>query len=142
MNRWDKYFFDLCHRNAEMSKDPSTQVGAVIVRPDKTVVSMGWNGFPRGVEDQTERYEDKPTKYKMIVHAECNAILSAKEPLRGYSLYVSPLHPCADCAGMIIQSGIAQVFYQSQDRSDWDEHFKLARQMFCEAGVAVYGGGK
>jgi dCMP deaminase len=137
MNRWDKYFFDLCERNAQMSKDPSTQVGAVIVRPDRTIAAMGWNGFPRGVSDQAGRYSDKPTKYKMVVHAECNAILSAKEQLHGYVLYVSPLHPCADCAGIIIQSGIKEVAYRTQPRADWAEHFAIAATMFQEAGVYV-----
>lgn len=137
MNKWDRYFFDLCEVNAAMSKDPSTQVGAVIVRPDNTVASMGWNGFPRGVLDLQERYDDRPTKYKMTVHAEANAILSAKEPLNGYRLYVSPLHPCADCAGMIIQSGISHIVTLSSDRPDWDEHFAIAKQMFDEAGVTV-----
>lgn len=137
MDRWDQYFFDLCQRNAAMSKDPSTQVGAVIVRPDRTIASMGWNGFPRGVRDYDERYEDRSVKYKIIVHAECNAILSAREPLHGCTLYVSPMHPCANCAGMIVQAGIAEVVTLAADRPDWNEHFILAGDMFHEAGVKV-----
>ena len=137
MNRWDRLFFDLCDRVADMSKDPSTKIGAILVRPNGTVASVGFNGFPRGVLDLKERYDDRPTKYKMTVHAECNAILSANEPVKGYRLYVSPLHPCANCAGMIIQSGISSIFTKVSDRPDWDEHFTIAKQMFDEAGVSV-----
>lgn len=137
MNRWDKYFFDLCERNAAMSKDPSTKVGAVIVRPDKTIASMGWNGFPRGVDDSGDRYADRQTKYLMTVHAEANAILSSQETIRGYSLYVSPLHPCADCAGMIIQSGVKRVKYRTQHRAEWADSFRIAKTMLNEAGVEL-----
>lgn len=148
MNRWHDYFFRLCEINASMSKDPSTKVGAVIVRPDRTIASMGWNGFPRGVADTPEHYADRPTKYAMTVHAEANAILSAHEPVRGYTLYVTPLQPCANCTGLIIQSGIAKVIARiptDVDVSRWDESFKLSRQMLVDAGLSfelsVYGEG-
>jgi dCMP deaminase len=140
MNRWHDYFFGLCELNASMSKDPSTKVGAVIVRPNKTVAAMGWNGFPRDVTDDEARYADRPTKLAMTVHAEANAILSANEPIRGCTLYVTPLHPCANCAGLIIQSGIVRVVARTPvgtDLSRWEENFRLSREMLVEAGITV-----
>lgn len=109
VSKWDRRFLDMAAFVATWSKDPSTQVGAVIVRPDRTIASVGYNGFPRGVSDDDARYADRSLKYPMIVHAEMNAILSAKEPLLGYAIYVTPLAPCATCAGAIIQSGIKRV---------------------------------
>ena len=119
------------------SKDPSTQVGAVIVRPDKTIASVGFNGFPRGVDDTPGRLTDRPTKYAMTLHAEANAIVSAREPVGGYTLYVSPLHPCSNCAALIIQAGISRVVTRTDDLERWAESFALARQMFQEAGVRL-----
>lgn len=136
-NKWDERFIDIADRIASWSKDPSTKVGAVIVRPNRTLVSVGYNGFPRGVADIYERYEDKETKYQMVVHAEINAILTAAEELRGYTLYVSPLHPCPQCAAAIIQTGIARVVSRESRRLDWTERLKVSRQMFEEAGVTL-----
>lgn len=75
--RWNAYFFKLCDAAASMSKDPSTKVGAVIVRPDKTTLGPAWNGFPRGCDDGPELYADRDTKLRRIVHAEMNAVVSA-----------------------------------------------------------------
>ena len=101
MTDWDERFFALADMVGSWSKDPSTKVGAVIIRPDRTIASVGYNGFPRGVYDGPEIYEDRPRKLLRTVHAEANAILSAREPLHGYTLYVTPLHPCANCSGLI-----------------------------------------
>lgn len=133
MTSWTEYFFGLCDINASKSKDPSTKVGAVIVRPDNTIASMGWNGFPRGVPDQ---YEDREHKLLRTVHAELNAILNAREPLHGYSLYVSPLFPCSNCAAAIIQSGITTVTTRmGQPREEWLKSFSAAQDMFRYASV-------
>lgn len=130
---WDDYFFQLCDVNASKSKDPSTKVGAVIVRPDRTIASMGWNGFPRGVSDI---YEDREHKLLRTVHAELNAILNAREPLHGYTLYVSPLFPCSNCAAAIIQAGIKTVNARmGQPREEWAKSFNAAQDMFRYANV-------
>ena len=92
-SEWDKYFMDLAGLVSSKSKDPSTKVGAVVVRPDRTIAAMGYNGFPRGVLDLPERYADRPTKYSMVVHAEANAIVSAKGDLAGCKIYCTML-PC------------------------------------------------
>jgi dCMP deaminase len=94
LDKWDVRFLELANHIAQWSKDPSTKVGAVIVRPDRTICSVGYNGFPRGVDDNEERYMDRPTKYEFVVHAEANAIIHAREPLHDYILYTYPLMPC------------------------------------------------
>lgn len=138
MNKWDTRFIDLANHIAQWSKDPSTKVGAVIVRPDRSIASVGFNGFPRGVLDLEDRLSHRPVKYIMTVHAELNAILSAKEPLTGYTIYVNPLHPCANCAASIIQSGISRVVTMSGDGGGrWSDSFAAASEMFVEAGVDV-----
>lgn len=133
MLTWDEYYFSLCDANAAKSKDPSTRVGAVIVRPDRTIASMGWNGFPRGVEDH---YQDREHKLLRTVHAELNAILNAREPLHGYTIYVSPLFPCSNCAAAIIQSGITCVIARmGQPREEWAKSFEASKDMFRQAFV-------
>ena len=130
---WHKRFFDMADLVGSWSKDPSTKVGAVIVRPDRTIASVGYNGFPRGVEAV---YTTRDAKLLRTVHAEANAILAAQEPLRGYTLYVTPLHPCANCAAFIIQSGIMQVHYRIGMRaSAWLEHYDAMKEMFEQAKV-------
>lgn len=135
---------DMCDLVARRSRDPSTQAGAVILRPDKTVASVGYNGAPRGVDDGPEIYADRPRKYARTVHAELNAILTAREPLHGYTLYVSPLHPCCQCAAAIIQAGIAEVIYRTPElngdaEARWEDSFREARQLFGETGIPVVG---
>lgn len=136
---WDHRFLFLADHVASWSKDPSTKVGAVIVRPDRTVVSLGYNGFPRKVRDTAERYEDRETKLRMVVHAEANAILTARQSLYGCTLYVSGLHPCATCSGMIIQAGIREVVTWRQDVPErWLRDREIMGEMFAEAGVLFH----
>lgn len=135
---WDDFFLGMCDYVAGKSKDPSTKVGAVIVRPDRTICAIGYNGFPRETNDAPHLYDIREIKYLRTVHAELNAILSAREPLHGYTLYVSPLHPCSNCTGAIIQSGISNVIARcTSDPARWGESFAQARSMFAEAGVNV-----
>lgn len=135
---WDRRFLALAEHIGGWSKDPSTQVGAVIVRPDRTIASVGYNGFPRGVVDDPGRLADRALKYPRTVHAELNAILSANEPVKGFTLYVTPLSPCSNCAGAIIQAGIARVVAKcGQVPPRWLEDFNTAGSMFDEAGVQV-----
>lgn len=131
--KWDTRFLDLAERVGTWSKDPSTKVGAIIVRPDRTIASLGFNGFPRHIKDE---YGDREHKLLRTVHAELNAILSAREPVKGYHLYVSPLFPCANCAAAIIQSGIKYVTARmGPPRLEWQKSFDAAADMFKEAAV-------
>lgn len=137
--KWDGRFLDLATFIAEWSKDPSTKVGAALVRPDRTVAAVGFNGFPRGVLDHVERYEDRPTKYEMVVHAELNALLSSREGLEGYTLYVAPLPPCAQCAAAIIQRGIRRVVIAmpAELPPTWAQKWTISSTMFSEAGIEI-----
>lgn len=138
MSDWHERFFALADLVGSWSKDPSTRVGAVIVRPDRTIASVGYNGFPRGVNDAASLYNDREAKLMRTVHAEANAILAAREPLHGYTLFVTPLHPCANCAGLIIQSGIKKVLFKMSAPSSgaWATHLEVMQRMFDQAGVA------
>ena len=119
------------------SKDPSTQVGAVIVDGNNRIVSIGFNGFPQGVEDSEERLVDRETKYDIIVHAEANALMFANKSVEGCTLYTWPFPPCSRCAGLIIQSGITRVVSVVHTGERWKKNFDLARQLFHEAGIIL-----
>lgn len=140
--KWDRRFLALAEMVAGWSKDPSTQCGGVIVRMDRTVVSLGFNGFPRQIEDTDELLNDRPEKYKRMVHSEMNAILNAHGPVAGYTLYNWPGQSCSRCAVHVIQSGISRVVSSETDPDSpfaqrWAEDQKLSEQLFKEAGVAV-----
>jgi dCMP deaminase len=140
-SRWDQRFLDLAEMVGKWSKDPSTKVGAVIVRPDRTVASLGYNGFPRGVDDV---YLSREHKLLRTVHAEMNAILSAREPLWGYTIYVTPLCPCANCAAAIIQAGIFKVVARTPPkiRPEWKASMDAAAEMFRQTEMTVEVNGR
>ena len=133
--KWDQRFLELAVTVSTWSKDPSTQLGAVIVRPDRTIASIGYNGFPRGVDDDEARYADREFKYEAIVHGEMNAILAAREPLHGYTLYVWPLPPCSRCAAMIIQTGIKRVVSPPNGNPRFAASCSLGRRLLAEAVI-------
>lgn len=113
---WDSYFMAMAHLSAKRSKDPSTQVGAVIVNDNNRIVGIGYNGFPRGCSDNEFPWERdgafEDTKYPYVVHAELNAILNANQLVNGCTIYVS-LFPCNECSKAIIQSGIKKIVFES-----------------------------
>lgn len=115
---WNQYFMELAKLSARRSKDPSTQVGAVIIGDENRIVSIGYNGFPRGCNDDifpwTKDKTIEENKYLYVVHAEQNAIInSTEETLKGCTMYTT-LFPCNDCAKLIIQCGINRVVYIEQ----------------------------
>ena len=118
------------------SKDPSTQVGAGIVDDDRRVISLGYNGFPKGVADN-QRLDDRKEKYKMIVHAERNALLFANTSVKDATIFTYPFMPCPICTGMIIQSGIRRVVSLQTDNPRWQEDFEISRKMLDEAEVGL-----
>ena len=129
---------------AEWSKDPNTKVGAVAVGDKGQILSQGYNGFPRGILDTSDRLNDRETKYKYVVHAEMNVIYNATYSgvsLDGAKLYVYGLPVCSECAKGIIQVGIKEV-YVAQDcidlRPHWFESFQQTLDMFSEAGISVF----
>lgn len=139
---WDYRFIALSNVIASWSKDPSTKTGAVIVRPDKTIASVGFNGFPKGCWDAGKLYENRDVKYARIVHAEMNAILLAKEPLAGYTMYTSWTGwgpSCDRCSAHIIQSGITRVVHRRDPSMEdrWKDSIQMGLDMYKEAGVEV-----
>lgn len=137
-NKWDTFFLDIAKRTAAMSKDPSTQTGAVLVSPQKQIVSAGFNGFPRAMPDHHGFYHDREHKYSRIIHCEMNAILAAKTNLHGCTLYVWPFLTCDRCAVHVIQAGISRVVAPAcpPDKADrWEATFIKARTYYSECGV-------
>lgn len=135
---WHARFLDLARHISFWSKDPSTQVGAVVVDRNKRVIGIGYNGFPRGVEDTKDRLDNRELKYKMVVHAETNAILNAVKSVEGATIYVTPLPTCSECAKLIIQSGIKTVVWKEpKEISRWKDSIELSMTMYQEAGVKV-----
>ena len=137
---WDNWFIKLAEHISTASKDPSTQCGAVIVRPDKTICSMGYNGFPRGMADTEERINNREDKSSRVIHAEVNAILSSRENLKGYTIYTWPFLTCDRCSTVVIQAGITRVVSMTPTENQllrWGKSFSLAKSYYEEAGIMV-----
>lgn len=135
---WDEYFMGVASLSAQRSKDPSTQVGACIVNDENRIMTVGYNGMPRGCSDDDFPWEREggilDTKYAFVCHAEMNAILNCgTSDLRNTRVYVT-LFPCQECTKAIIQKGIKEVIYMSDKYHDTDGA-KCARKMLDSAGV-------
>lgn len=137
-NRWLEHFIKQAELIAEMSKDPSTKVGCVIVDDMRRVIGSGFNGFPRGVEDSTDRLSEKSTKNILTVHAEANAILLAGSACRGQRLYCTRMS-CSGCAKLIVQCGLAEVYCPPLPASStWAEDAVWTELIFREADVRLF----
>lgn len=138
---WKTKYLDLAQHFSTWSKDPSSQIGAVTVADDGRVLTQGYNGFPRGIDDTPERLNDRPTKYSLIVHAEMNCIYNAANmgvSLKGSSLFVYGLPVCDHCSLGIIQAGIKEVFMRpnyAKLSPEWLASFHKTANNFEEAGV-------
>ena len=137
MDKWDNRFIELAQHISTWSKDPSTKVGAVIVDEDRRIVSVGYNGFPAGVEDYSSRYDDREIKYEMIIHGEINAILFANKDLKGCTLYTWPFQPCSRCASIVVQKGISRVVSRVNNDPRWEKSFNLSSEIFNEANTEL-----
>lgn len=138
---WDTFFMSLVYLVAMKSKDRSTHVGCVVVDDNNTIRSLGYNGFPRGVDDEIEERHDRPAKYLYTEHAERNAVYNARTDLSGCIVYVNFL-PCADCARAIIQAGIKEVvvhkkFSEAYQTNQFDESHKATLEMLNEVDINV-----
>jgi|TARA_B100001105_G_C22347846_1_gene424314 dCMP deaminase len=141
MNKYDERYLELAKHIAGWSKDPSTGVGAVAIGDKGQVLAQGYNGFPRGVQDSKERYDNKNVKYRYVVHAEMNCIYNAGyngASLDGSTLFVYGLPVCNDCAKGIIQVGIERVV-GPKNGMDVPEKWKVSvldtQRMFKEVGI-------
>ena len=136
---WDETFMLMSKLIAERSKDPSTHTGACIVDENNVVVGLGYNGFPRGCDDDKLPWcregDTLNVKYTYVFHAEANAIMNSNKSVRGCRLYCH-LFPCNECAKIIIQSGIKEVIYESDKYKDVDI-FKAGRKLLKMAKVKL-----
>ena len=144
MTDWDKRFLKLAKHISEWSKDPSTQVGCVVVGPDREIRSTGFNGLPRGIEDNDERLNDREIKYPLICHAEENAIMHAARigiSLKDCTAYVT-WPPCTRCARSLIQAGISTIIYPEKTKipERWMDDFNLSLNMLREANIILKTG--
>ena len=135
--QWNKHWMMVAMVTSKLSKDPSTQVGAVIVTQDNRQCSIGYNGFAKGIEETPEKWQ-RPTKYEYVIHAELNAILNSPFDHKGCKLYLT-LQPCHRCIEMIVNSGILDVYYLKeypnlQYKDIWLEHTNKLRtcELFTE----------
>lgn len=141
MTNWDLRFMQLADHVAQWSKDRSTGVGAIIV-DGKEPISMGYNGFPRGCDDDIDERHQRPLKYEWTAHAEENAISNAARrgvKTLGTTMYLN-WFPCARCAGMIVNSGIKRLVCDTEpdfNNVQFGEGFKIAIQKLNEGGVEV-----
>ena len=136
--KWEKRYLEIARQVAGWSKDPSRKIGAVIVGNQGQIISQGFNGFARGIDDTPERYSDRATKYNFVVHAEANAIYNAihngASP-SGATIFVTGLPVCHQCADAIIQTGVKRVVMDTVPCEGWFASGHLALQKFKEAHV-------
>jgi dCMP deaminase len=135
--KWVDRFLDQAALISTWSKDASTKVGCVAVK-DRTIIAQGYNGFPTGVDDSPERYAERELKYKLVVHAERNAVYNAAwngVSLRGAELFVHGLPCCHECAKAVIQSGVSRIWMRYAPSDRWTESFEVSKLMFQESGV-------
>lgn len=138
--RWTNYFLSVAEASAKQSKDPNTQVGAVITDQYDRIVSTGFNGLPRGIKDSSKILNDREVKLMVMIHAEVNAILFARRDLSDCTLYSTHM-PCSHCAALIIQTGIKKVIVGTESGKEltdrWNESLEMSRKIFKEAGIKV-----
>jgi dCMP deaminase len=137
---WVRRYTSLAKEIASWSKDPRTKVGAVVVGKEGQILSQGYNGFPRGINDSEDRLNDRETKLKYVVHAEMNCIYNASlsgMSLKDSDLFVHGLPVCSECAKGVIQVGVKRVFmcYPGEIDDKWRDSFRTTQEMFFEAGI-------
>lgn len=137
---WNNFYLGMAQYISWKSKDPSTQTGAVIVRPDMTVASVGYNGFPRAMPDEPEAYQDREQKYSRIIHCEMNALMMARESVENYVLYTYPFMSCDRCFVHMVQAGIKTFVYPKateEQLSRWGASFAKTLGYAAECGVKM-----
>lgn len=135
--KWDIRFLELAKHVASFSKDPSTKVGAVIVRNNNEIVSLGYNGLPKGIQDEDSILNNRKKKMELIIHGEENALIFAKQSVDGCTLYTYPFICCSRCSSKMIQAGIKRVVTIDDVPDRWKENMKLSEDNFTKHGVEV-----
>lgn len=134
-NKWDLRFLEMAQLISTWSKDPSTKVGSVITDKNHKVVSIGYNGLPSSIPDYQSILENREEKYKFIIHAETNAILTANTSVKGCTVYTYPFLPCTNCASMVIQAGIVRVVSFRCVDNRWSVKLNDSKRLFEIAGI-------
>ena len=138
IDKWDARWLEVAGMVGTWSKDPKTKIGAIAVK-DKRLISTGYNGFPRGIEDLDDRWNNREEKYKYVVHAEMNCIYNANyhnQSLKGSTMYIVGLPVCHECAKGIVQAGVVRVVAEFKDAPlKWAKSTEITEKMFFEAGV-------
>ena len=135
---WDEFYIGMAEYVSRKSKDTSTKTGAVIVRPDNTVCSVGYNGFAMKMPDISEWLQNREEKYSRIIHCEMNALLTAREPVKEHTLYTYPFVSCDRCAVHMIQTGITRFVFPKLPESlieRWGKSMAKSIQYFDECGI-------
>lgn len=142
--KWDRRFLEMAKLVSTWSKDPNKKVGCVIVRPDKSIVSTGFNGFPIGCDDSSLKYENQGIKLERIIHAEMNAIFLARTDLTDCTMYIYPpgVGPsCCRCSTGIIQAGISRIVHYLEEGIEYNSKWIISSLegilLFQEAKVKV-----
>ena len=135
INKWDLRYLEMAQLISTWSKDPSTKVGSVIVDRDNKIVSLGYNGLPSKVPDCEQLLNNRYEKYKFIIHAETNAILTAKRSVQGCTVYTYPFLPCTNCASMVIQAGIQRVVSFECTDNRWKSILEDSKILFRLAEI-------
>lgn len=138
--KWIHRFLNLAEHFSTWSLDPSTKIGAIAVSDNRQILSVGYNGFPRGIEDTEERLNTREVKYKHVVHAEQNLIYNACHngiSLKDSTLYVFGLPVCGECAKAVIQVGIERVVcgFDGEYKENWKASVEFAQNLFREARI-------
>jgi dCMP deaminase len=149
IDKWDNHFLQMALHHANLSKDPSTKVGAIIVGPERELISGGFNGLPRLLEDTEERLNNRDLKLQLVIHAEMNAILAAAKlgiKISGCTMYIVATDntgeiwggpPCTRCLVHTLQAGISQIITYTQKSvpSKWYDDIMYSKELIKEAGI-------
>lgn len=143
MNKKDNVFMSMVYLIASLSKDESTHIGAIVVGQDNEIRSVGYNSFPRGINDNVSERQERPEKYHWFAHAEANCVANAAlcgVSLKGCGMYTNGI-PCTTCVHMIINSGISEVIvdrkWNDNNYNQWVEQAERTKIMFAEAGIRL-----
>ncbi len=139
-SKWDLRFLEMAKLVASWSRDPSTQTGAVIVRPNRSVASVGFNGFPQKMNDDPALYANREEKYSRIVHCEMNALQFCQEQPITYTLFTHPFISCDRCFVHMAQAGITRFVAPcatEEQLTRWGAAFDRVRGYANEMGLEL-----
>ncbi len=105
---WTDYFLGLAKVVSQRSHDVHTQHGCIITDKQNRILGVGYNGFPKGLDD-SELPLTRPEKYHWMVHSERNALANCVVRPDGGIAYVTG-QCCNDCIIALYQEGIDTVY--------------------------------